>query len=292
MLAIQRRIVMNKVVIFVDSTADLNKEHYEQNDIHVVPLLVNIGGKAYKDGQEIDSDTLYKLVAQHGELPTTAAVPPYTFVEAFKPFIEKGYDVFYVGIGGKLSATLQSVVLAAQEFEEGRVYYSDSNNLSSGSGLLALKAAKFRDEGRSAKEIKKLIDELAPKVNSLFAIETLDYLHKGGRCSGTAKVLGKLFHIHPIIKVTDGKLIVYKKPRGRMTTAIDDLTSELKSHLSSLDTDRVMITHAGVDQANLEYALKKVGGLVDPSKIVVTQAGGVISSHCGYGTIGLLYLRK
>ncbi|MFA5443236.1 MAG: DegV family protein, partial [Bacilli bacterium] len=217
---------MNKVVIFVDSTADLNKEHYEQFDIHVVPLLVNIGGKAYKDGEEINSEKLYKLVAEHGELPTTAAVPPFSFIEAFKPYIDNGYDIFYVGIGSKLSATLQSVVLAAQEFEEGRVFYSDSNNLSSGSGLLALKAAKYRDEGKSAFEIKTLIDAHSPKVSSLFAIETLDYLHKGGRCSGTTKVLGKLFHIHPIIKVTDGKLIVYKKPRGRMNAALDELTKE------------------------------------------------------------------
>jgi DegV family protein with EDD domain len=283
---------MKKAVIFVDSTADLNKEQYEQLDIHVVPLLVNIGGKAYKDGEEINSAKLYQLVAEHGELPTTAAVPPFAFVEAFKPFIDQGQDIFYVGIGGKLSATLQSVVLAAQEFPEGRVFYSDSNNLSSGSGVLALKAAKYRDEGKSAAEIKKLIDTHAPKVNSLFAIETLDYLHKGGRCSGTAKVLGKLFHIHPIIKVTDGKLIVYKKPRGRMSAALDELAAELKNHLPNVDSDHVMITHAGVDQPNLDYLVKKIGELVDPSRITVTNAGAVISSHCGYGTIGVLYIKK
>lgn len=283
---------MNKVAIFVDSTADLGKEQYNKLDIHVVPLLVNIGGNAYKDGEEIDSTKLYQLVAEHGELPTTAAVPPYTFVEAFKPFIDKGYDIFYVGIGGKLSATLQSVVLAAQEFPEGRIFYSDSNNLSSGSGILALKAVKYRDEGKSAADIKALIDAHAPKVNSLFAIETLDYLHKGGRCSGTAKVLGKLFHIHPIIKVTDGKLIVYKKPRGRMSSALDELAGELKSHLSNVDSDHIMITHAGVEQANLDYLVKKVGALVNPNSVMITNAGAVISSHCGYGTIGVLYLKK
>ena len=283
---------MNKVAIFVDSTADLNPEQYKILNINVVPLLVNIGGKAYKDGLEIDSELLYKLVAEHGELPTTAAVPPFTFVEAFQPFIDKGYDIFYVGIGAKLSATLQSVVLAAQEFGEGRVFYSDSNNLSSGSGLLALKAAKYRDEGKTASEIKALIDEHAAKVNSVFAIETLDYLHKGGRCSGTVKVLGKLFHIHPLIKVTDGKLIVYKKPRGKMTAALIELVNELKGHLPNVDLDHIMVTHAGVDQANLDFLVAKLSSLVDPSTILVTKAGGVISSHCGYGTIGVLYIRK
>lgn len=283
---------MNKVAIFVDSTADLNKEHYQKHNINVVPLLVNIGGKAYKDGLEIDSELLYKLVAEHNELPTTAAVPPYAFIEAFKPFIDKGYDIYYVGIGGKLSATLQSVVLAAQEFPEGRVVYSDSNNLSSGSGLLALKAAQYREEGKSAAEIKQLVDALVSKVNAVFAIETLDYLHKGGRCSGTAKVLGKLFHIHPLIKVTDGKLIVYKKPRGRMSAALDELVAELKGHLPNVDMDRIMVTYAGADQVNLDYIINELGKIVNPSTIVVTHAGGVISSHCGYGTIGLLYLRK
>lgn len=283
---------MNKVAIFVDSTADLNKEHYQKHNINVVLLLVNIGGKAYKDGLEIDSELLYKLVAEHNELPTTAAVPPYAFIEAFKPFIDKGYDIYYVGIGGKLSATLQSVVLAAQEFPEGRVVYSDSNNLSSGSGLLALKAAQYREEGKSAAEIKQLVDTLVSKVNAVFAIETLDYLHKGGRCSGTAKVLGKLFHIHPLIKVTDGKLIVYKKPRGRMSAALDELVAELKGHLPNVDMDRIMVTYAGADQVNLDYIINELGKIVNPSTIVFTHAGGVISSHCGYGTIGLLYLRK
>jgi len=283
---------MNKTAIFVDSTADLTQEDYQKSDIHVVPLLVNIGGKVYQDGREIDYEQLYKLVAEHGELPTTAAVSPIAFIEAFKPYIDKGYDIFYVGIGSKLSATLQSVVLATQEFKEGRIFYSDSNNLSSGSGLLALKAAKYRDEGKSAAEIKELIDGHVAKVNSLFAIETLDYLHKGGRCSGTARVLGKLFHIHPIIKVVDGKLIVYKKPRGRMSAALDELAHELKGHLPKVDLDHIMITYAGADQVNLDYLIEKISKLVDPKSIHITKAGGVISSHCGYGTIGILYLRK
>jgi len=283
---------MHKVAIFVDSTADLNKEDYEKHDIHVVPLLVNIGGSAYKDGLEIDSEKLYKLVAEHGELPTTAAVSPIAFIEAFKPFIDQGHDIFFVGIGSKLSATLQSVILAAQEFPSGRVIYSDSNNLSSGSGLLALKAAKYREEGKSALEIKALVDAHAPKVNAIFAIETLDYLHKGGRCSGTAKVLGKLFHIHPLIKVVDGKLIVYKKPRGRMTSALDEMVSELRRHLPDVDFDYIMVTHAGVDEVNLAHVIKELGKIVDPAVIHITHAGGVISSHCGYGTVGLLYLRK
>lgn len=283
---------MRKVAIVVDSTADLTKEMYEKHDITVVPLLVNIGDKTYKDGEEINSQELYKLVEKYDELPSTAAVSPQAFIEAFKPLLEKEYDIFYVGIGSKLSATLQSVVLASQELGENRIYFSDSNNLSTGSGLLVLKAVQYRAEGKSASEIKQLIDKLVPKVNSLFAIETLDYLHKGGRASGTAKLIGRLFRIRPIIKVDDGKLIVYKKPRGRMNTAIDELINELKNDLPNVDCDNIMITHAGVDPDILEYFTSHLGQVVKPEVIRVTQAGAVISSHCGYGTIGLLYLRK
>ena len=283
---------MNKVAIVVDSTADLTKELYEKHNTIVVPLLVNIGGNTYEDGKEIDSEKLYALVSEHDELPSTAAVSPQKFIETFKPLIESGHDIYFVGIGSKLSATLQSVILASQELPENRVFYSDSNNLSSASGLLALKAAKYRDEGKSAKEIKELIDKIAPKLNSVFAIETLDYLHKGGRASGTAKILGKIFRIHPLIKVVDGKLIVYKKPRGRMSTALDELVDEIQGDLPKVDLEKVMITHAGVDQENLDYIVEKLGHIIEPSSIYVTQAGAVISSHCGYGTIGILYLRK
>lgn len=283
---------MNKVAIVVDSTADLTRDLYEKHKIIVVPLLVNIGGESYEDGTGINSEKLYSLVAEHNELPTTAAVSPQKFIETFKPLIEEGYDIFFVGIGSLLSATLQSVILASQEFPKDRIFYTDSNNLSSASGLLALKAVKYRDEGKSAKEIKELIDKLAPKLNTVFAIETLDYLHKGGRASGTAKIIGKIFRIHPLIKVVNGKLIVYKKPRGRMNVALDELIAEIQGDLPSVDLERVMITHSGADQENLEYFKEKLSQIIEPDSICVTQAGAVISSHCGYGTIGILYIRK
>ena len=141
-------------------------------------------------------------------------------------------------------------------------------------------------------EIKEKCDELVPHVVAQFSVDTLDYLHKGGRCSGAAKLIGHIFHVHPYIKVVDGALIVYKNPRGPMRMAIKEQLNELQAVLPNVDLDHVMITHAGVTPDIEEFAKEELGKLVPKESILVTSAGAVISSHCGFGTIGILYITK
>ena len=141
-------------------------------------------------------------------------------------------------------------------------------------------------------EIAEKCAELPGKVTAQFAVETLDYLHKGGRCSGAAALVGHIFHVHPYLKVVNGKLIVYKKPRGPMKIAINEQLNELKSVLPNVDLDHVMITHAGLDKDLEEYCKTELAKLVPTEVIEVTRAGSVIASHCGYGTVGILYITK
>lgn len=283
---------MNKVAIFADSTVDLLSEDYQRLKIIVIPLLVEMDGKTYQDGVDITPEEIYASVAKSGRLPATAAVSPERFIESYKPYVDKGYDCVFIGIGSKLSSTVQASIIAASEFPAGRIYTVDSNNLSSGSGLLVMRACRLRDAGMSAQGIYEDLRETSKRVSTQFGIERLDYMAKGGRCSNFAMTAAHMFHIHPILKIIDGKLIVYKKPRGKSTAFYDELLEICKHEHPIEEEDGIMVTSAGIGQEAVDYIVSRLSKLVDPSKIKVTQAGAVISCHCGFGTIGILYIRK
>lgn len=282
---------MSKIKIIVDSTVDLSEELYKKYDMDIIPLNVIFDEKVYEDGVSINRDQLYAEVAKTKKLPSTAAPGPQAFEQIFRKWVDQGYDVIYVGIGSTLSTAFQSANIAASMIDGGHVYLVDSKNLSSASGLLAMKAAKLAKEGKEPKEICAILEKDVPNVVAQFSVETLTYLHKGGRCSGTAKVLGHLLHIRPHILVKDGKLIVYKKPRGTMKVAIDGQIEELKKALPNVQMDNIMITDSGVTDEIRNYFVKEVSKLVDPKIIRTTPAGCVIASHCGPGTIGLLFIK-
>lgn len=283
---------MNKIKIVGDSTLDLSKELYEEYGIHVIGLNVNFGTENYKDGITITRDQLYERVAKEKVLPSTGAPSPQEVEEVFRKYLDEGYEIIFVGIGSTLSTCLQSANIAKNNTGSDKIYLVDSKNLSSGSGLLALKAGKLIKEGKTAAEIVDILEKDVPNVIAQFSVETLTYLHKGGRCSGASKLLGHIFHIHPHILVRDGKLIVYKKPRGSMKTAIDGQIEELKNALPNVQMDNIMITDSGVTDDIRQYFVSQVSKLVDPKIIRTTPAGCVIASHCGPGTIGLLFIKK
>lgn len=283
---------MNKVKILTDSTVDLNKDMYQKLDVEVLPLNVNFGEEVFKDGVDIEPDEIYERVKNGSPLPSTAAISPQVFADSIKKHLDAGFDIVYVGLGSKLSTTYQNFNIAKQDFPEDRVFAIDSENLSSGSGLLLLKMCKYRDEGKSAKEIFDLVQPLTKKVSTKFVLDKLDYMRKGGRCSAMAAIFGQLLHIHPILKMVEGKLLVEKKPRGPLKIAYNEMVKELKEDLPNVDLDNVMITHSGIGEEDLEYLRLEVSKLVDPSVIRITRAGCVVSSHCGYGTIGILYIKK
>ena len=178
---------MNKIVIMTDSTCDLSEEMLEQYDIKLIPLYVLFGTEEYRDILDIKTRDLYNKVESTGVMPKTASIAPQTFIKEFKKYTDAGYDVFYTGISSKISSTFNNARIAAMEFPEGRVAVVDSMNLSTGIGILLLKACKFRDQGDSLQQIKEKIEDIVPRVKVSFVVKTLDYLHKGGRCSGTTK---------------------------------------------------------------------------------------------------------
>jgi DegV family protein with EDD domain len=274
--------------IITDSTADLGAEIAREFKIDVIPLAVNIGDKTYRDGLDLQPSGLFELVQQTGELPKTSAAS----VAEFERFFGGDEDVVYVGISSQLSATLQNARLAVQGSIDGRVRIVDSLNLSTGVGLLALLAADLRDQGLSADEIKRRVDEVRSRVRTSFIVETMEYLYKGGRCSALQAIVGSVLKIRPIIEVRpDGTMGVKEKARGTRQKGLQSMLDDFAAHLPELDKKRVFITHTGCD-ADAEFLRQEIARLADPQEIRITLAGSVISSHCGPDTIGILYMVK
>ena len=281
---------MNKVVIIADSTCDLTPEIIKNRGIEIIPLYVNFGEQSYRDGVDISTDELYQKVDELGFLPKSSAISPGDFIVKFEPFIEQGYDIVLLTIGSTISGTYQAALVAKNSFEEGRVQIIDTLNLSSGGGLLVLKACDFRDKGLSALEIKTKVDQLVPRVRSQFAIQTMEYLYKGGRCSALSMFLGSVLAIKPIIQVNNGKLDVYKKSVGKMTRALDAMLEDYYRLYDRIDKDYVMITHSLAEKSSqyMKQHITDHGKM--PNQLLETHAGCVISTHCGKGTIGILYI--
>lgn len=280
---------MKKVCILTDCTADLTKELYEKSEIEVLPLYVTIGGKTYSDGIDITTEEMYEKVKEFGELPRSSAIPPAVFEEKFKELLSSYEQLIYMGIGSGFSGTYNNAMIASREFPENKIFVVDSKNLSSGIGLLLLKAVKFRDQGFDGAQIKLKVEDLIPRIRTQFAIDTLEYLHKGGRCSGTAKIFGTLLKIKPIIRVENGAMHVAKKPMGKFSRALDIILDYVNHDLENIDPEFVMVTHSLSSVAS-RYFIDELKKLNHFTNIYETFAGGVISTHCGPKTIGILYI--
>ena len=284
----------NKVVITADITCDLNKPLEERYGIVVMPLHIVIGGKSYEDWVDITPEELYDIFYKTKELPHTTAVSVGEYIEFFKPFVDDGCDVVHLSLGSKLSVTHQSSVLAAAEFP-GRVYSVDSCNLSTGSGLLVIKAAEMRDQGLSAQEISEKLVGLQRKSHASFVVERLDFLHAGGRCSMIAMLGANALGLRPSIEVQNdngGAMVVGKKYRGKYGKVPLQYMEDTLNKYDDIDTDRVFITHAGANPEYVDAVYKELKAKNLFKEIHITRASCTISSHCGPNTLGVLFMTK
>lgn len=280
-----------EVMIITDSTNDLPPALLQELGVVVLPLSVAFGEEIYRDGVDMNVYELYDKVAQTNMLPKTAAIPPGELLACFQKFINLGKDILFTGISSFMSRTYENAVLVSKELPENRIRIVDSQNLSTGIGLLVLKACKFKSKGLSLLEIEEKLVQIVPKIRSQFVIETMDYLHKGGRCSGVAKFFGTMLKIKPIIVVRDGTMSVGKKPRGKMRVALDEMLKMIRADKNNLDFDQILVTHSVAFESK-DYLVESLQKEFPGVKIIDSVAGCVISSHCGRGTIGILYILK
>lgn len=283
---------MGNVKILTDSTSDLSKELLEKYDIAVVPLNIILDEKSYLDGVEIDPDRIYKWADANSTTPKTAA-PLYQYmIDFLSPYKERGDEVVFIGISEDMSSTCQVARLAAEDLEYTNMHVINSMNLSTGIGLQVLRAAEMAMDGADANTIVSSIEEARSKVRASFVVDTLTYLHRGGRCSAVTALIGNVLALKPEITVVNGKMGVAKKYRGKQNAVIRKYATDLKDHLLAADSRRVFITHSGVNEETLNTIYSFVKELNHFENIEITRAGGVISSHCGPNTLGVLFYDK
>lgn len=281
---------MRPIKIISDSTADLPKELIEKYDIEVLPLSVTLGENSYKDGLEISAQDIFKYYEETKGLPKTSAVSVLEYTEAFTPWVEKGYDIIHFTISSTMSSCYQNACIAAVEI--GHVWSIDSANLSSGIGLQVVLAAELAAKGESAEVIAKHIAEAKTRVDASFILNQLEFLHKGGRCSGVAALGANLLKLKPCIEVVEGKMKVGKKYRGAYEKcAIEYVRDRLEGN-DNIETDIIFLTWTGVDAHLLKEIEKEIKKYHRFHTIIVNEAGSTITGHCGPGTFGILYFRK
>ncbi|TAH72127.1 MAG: DegV family protein [Anaerolineaceae bacterium] len=283
---------MSGIKIVADSTCDLSNDLLEAYDIGVIPLMISMGETTKKDGTEVIPDEIYKWSDKTGQTPKTAAPTLGDAIEFLEPFMKRNLDIIFFGISESMSATCNIIRLVGQNMDYKRLFIVDSKNLSTGIGLQVLRAATLAKNGASAEEIIKDNKEINSNVRASFVVDTLTFLHRGGRCSGVAALLANTLKLKPEIVVKDGKMVVGKKYRGNTKSVLLKYVQDRKDQLLSADPDRIFITHSGCDYEVIEDIKQYLEDLNVFKEIIVTRAGGVISSHCGPNTLGVLYISK
>ena len=281
------------VKIIADSTCDLSQDLLTKYDISILPLHVLLGEEEYLDGRTITPDQIYSWSDAHKTTPKTSAPSLVEATELMKPYVEEKREIVCFSISDEMSTSGNVMRLAAEELGASQlVTVINSANLSTGIGLLVIEAAIMAGNGATGKEIAEKMEELKPLVRASFVVDTLTYLHRGGRCSGVAALAGSALKLHPKIVVENGKMAPQKKYRGKIDRVILDYVHDLEQDLKSAKKERVFITHSGCDAVVVEAVRSYLEGLQVFDEILETRAGGVISSHCGPGTLGVLFIAQ
>lgn len=279
------------VKIIADSTCDLSKDLVEKYDVEILPLNIVLGDEEYQDGVNITPDEIYAWSDEHKTTPKTSAVGIDAAIEVFRRFLEQGKEIVAFAISGDMSTTANVMRLAAQELEAAdQIHVIDSANLSTGIGQLVIEAAIMAQTGADAGEIAEQIKQLKPRVRASFVVDTLVYLYRGGRCGGLAALAGGALKLHPRISVVDGRMLPGKKFRGKMDHVVMSYVREMEEELKKAKGERVFITHSGCDPEIIAQVRDYLESLGHFDEILVTRAGAVISSHCGPGTLGVLFI--
>lgn len=279
------------VKIIADSTCDLSKELLERYEVTLLPLHILLGDAEYEDGRNITPEEIYAWSDENKTTPKTSAPSMETAMKTFEPWLSQYEELVVFSISEDMSTSANVSRMAAEELEAGdRIHVINSKNLSTGIGLLVVEAAIMAKEGKDAACIVSRMEELIPRVRASFVVDTLVYLHRGGRCGGLSAMLGSAIKLHPRIVVEDGKMRSDRKYRGKMKAVVMAYAKDLEEELCKAKKDRVFITHSGSEPEIVEEVRSYLTGLGIFSEVLETRAGGVISSHCGPGTLGVLFI--
>lgn len=281
------------VKIISDSTCDLSPELLTRYDIDILPLHILLGDEEFEDGKNITPEQIFQWADANKTTPKTSAPSLAETIELFRPYVEEKREIVCFSISSSMSTSGNVMRLAAEELEATeQITVIDSANLSTGIGLLVIEAAILAGEGKKASEIAAVMEDLKPRVRASFVVDTLTYLYRGGRCNAVAAMAGSVLKLHPKIVVENGAMDASKKYRGKLASVILSYVKDMEADLKNAKPDRVFITHSGCDSEVVASVRSYLESLGIFQEILETRAGGVISSHCGPGTLGVLFISQ
>lgn len=282
---------MNKCLITAETTCDLSEQILTERGFKLIPIPVILGDKEYRDGKNLQAEQLFDYIKTAGELPKTAALTEFDYEEFFKECRADNEVVIHFSISSKASSTYFNAVKAAEKV--GGVYVVDTKCLSTGEALLMLKASDMLALGEQPEEVYEKTVKLADKVQTSFVLDTLDYMHKGGRCSSAALFGSKILKIHPYLYENDGELMVKKKYMGVLSRCLSQYIADIAAEYGSYDKTRAFVTHSPCDgREQIEAVIAEVKKSFNFNEIIETEAGATVSTHCGKNTIGLLFIAE
>ena len=273
-----------------DSTCDLPSYIVKENDIAVLPLYVYLGEQEYLDGVNINPNMIFDFVKKTNELPKTAGRGIEDFKEHFLSLLKEADAVVHCGIGAELSVSYQNACLAAKEIGEDKVKVVDSRSLSTSSGLILLSGISAYKNGANLEEIVKNMNNAAQNIQSSFMVDRLDFLYKGGRCSKFAFSIATFLKIKPRLEVVNGKLVNTGKEVGPMRIVLKKYIDAILKKYNNPRRNRCLITHTKMDEDVLNEIVEYVKNKNIFDVVETSVAGSVITSHCGEGTLGIMYI--
>ena len=279
-----------KIKILSDSTCDLSKALVEENDIALVPLTVIKNDEQFKDGVTITPDVIFSHVAAGGSLCTTSANAVGEYQEYFEKYAPEYDGVIHINIGSGFSSCYQNACLAAEDFPNVRVI--DSQNLSTGQGLVVLEAVRLAKEATDLDELANALRAFTERVEASFLLSRLDYMVKGGRCSSAAALGANLLNLKPCIEVKGGKMSVVKKYRGNFDKCLPMYVRDRLADRDDLTRDILFVTKTPVSDDAYAAVMNAVNQYGNFKTTYETNAGCTVSCHCGPGTLGVLFVRK
>lgn len=275
--------------IIVDSTADLTPEFKDR--VHVVPLTLNFGTEEYIDGVTIDHKTFYEKLIESDVLPTTSQATPNAFMKEFDKAKEAGDSAVVITLSSKFSGTYQSATIAAANYEN--IYIVDSTSAAMGSGILVEMAFRLLDEGKTAKEIVKALEEEKKKIVVVALVDTLEYLKKGGRISSAVAFAGGVLNIKPVLSVIDGEINMLGKARGSKMG--NNLLVQEIDKAGGIDFSKpVLLGYSGISDALLLKYIEDSRHIWEGNlqEVRYTTVGSVIGTHAGPGAVVVAFFKN
>lgn len=285
---------MRKFLITTDTTSDLPLDYVRHNNLHVVPLYYSFNDVIYGDENNLEPKEFYELM-RNGDMPMTMAVNPDKVNSIFISLIEEGYDILHIAFSSALSGSYNIAAVAArdlmEEYPDAKITVIDSLSASLGEGLLIHKALSLQAEGKTMEEIIHWLEQYKLNLCHMFTVDDLFHLHRGGRLSKAAAIIGTLIHVKPVLHINDdGKLIPLQNVRGRkkaLNTLVDEMEKRISEYKGANDT--IFISHGDCIE-DAEYVANKVKERFGIENILINYVSPTIGCHSGPGTVALFFM--